>query len=74
MLPNRTVQVTALVAESIANGRANINLVSKSYNIDVIAVDMGMITDVDDERIIIKKNCIWYKKYILRKRYDLKSG
>ena len=47
--------VTALVAESIANDRANINLVSKSYNIDVIAVDMGMITDVDDERIIIKK-------------------
>lgn len=47
--------VTALVAESIANGRANINLVSKPYNIDVTAVDIGMKTDVDDERIIRRK-------------------
>lgn len=47
--------VTALVAESIANGRANINLVSKPYNIDVFAVDMGMKTDVNNKRIIRKK-------------------
>lgn len=47
--------VTSLVAESIANGRANINLISKPYNIDVIAVDIGMKTDIDDERIIKRK-------------------
>ncbi|MDE5649201.1 MAG: nicotinate-nucleotide--dimethylbenzimidazole phosphoribosyltransferase, partial [Oscillospiraceae bacterium] len=47
--------VTALVAESIANGKANINLISKPYNIDVIAVDIGMKTDVDDEKIIRRK-------------------
>lgn len=47
--------VTALVAESIANDRANINLISKPYNIDVIAVDIGMKTDVDNEKIIKRK-------------------
>lgn len=47
--------VTALVAKSIAEGKANINLVSRPYNIDVFAVDAGMNTDVPDERIIKRK-------------------
>lgn len=39
-------EVTALVAQSIAEGTANINLMAGSANADVYAVDMGMMNPV----------------------------
>ncbi len=39
-------EVTALVAKSIAEGTANINLMAAVSGTDVFAVDMGMVTDV----------------------------
>jgi len=39
-------EVTALVAQSIAEGTANINLMAGSANADVYAVDMGMLNPV----------------------------
>ena len=47
-------EVTALVAKSIVEGTANINLMSGSANADVFAVDMGMLSPVSgtlDRRI-----------------------
>ena len=38
--------VTAIVAKSIAEGTANINLMASAANSDVTAVDMGMLTPV----------------------------
>lgn len=46
--------VTALVAQSIAEGTANINLMASVSGTDVFAVDMGMLSSVDgtiDRRI-----------------------
>lgn len=48
-------EVTALVARSIAEGTANINLIARAAAIDVFAVDMGMIADVECEGIIARK-------------------
>lgn len=39
-------EVTALVAQSIAEGTANINLMAGAANADVFAVDMGMLKPV----------------------------
>ena len=39
-------EVTALVAQSIAEGTANINLMASSAHADVYAVDMGMLHPV----------------------------
>ena len=39
-------EVTALVARSIAEGTANINLMASCANADVYAVDMGMLKPV----------------------------
>ena len=39
-------EVTALVAQSIAEGTANINLMASSARVDVYAVDMGMLHPV----------------------------
>ena len=39
-------EVTALVAQSIAEGTANINLMAKAAHADVFAVDMGMLHPV----------------------------
>ena len=47
-------EVTSLVAQSIAEGTANINLMAASANADVYAVDMGMLNPVSgtiDRRI-----------------------
>lgn len=38
--------VTAIVAKSIAEGKANINLMASAANTDVVAVDMGMLSAV----------------------------
>ena len=39
-------EVTALVARSIAGGTGNINLMASAAGTDVLAVDMGMLTEV----------------------------
>ena len=39
-------EVTALVAKSIAEGTANVNLMASAAQTDVFAVDMGMAQDV----------------------------
>lgn len=41
-------EVTALVAKSIADGTANINLMADAAHTDVFAVDMGMLTPVPE--------------------------
>lgn len=47
--------VTFTVAESMAEGRANINIIAKSVGADVYIADVGMITDSENENIITKK-------------------
>ena len=47
--------VTAAVAKEIAAGRSSVNLLSRQFGADVIAVDIGMCSDVDDRRIINRK-------------------
>ena len=42
--------VTALVAEAIAEGTGNINLMAAAADTDVLAVDMGMLTPVPGVR------------------------
>lgn len=48
-------EVTAIVAHSVADGNANINLMAASANADVYAVDMGMAVDVDHPGMIVCK-------------------
>lgn len=47
--------VTRIVAESIARGSSNISHMAKTFNADVIAVDVGMNTDSDNPLILRKK-------------------
>lgn len=47
--------VTFSVAESMADGKANINIIAKSVGADVYVADVGMITDSGNENIITKK-------------------
>ena len=47
-------EVTALVAESVADGGANINLMAGAAGADVFAVDMGMARDVDQPGILVR--------------------
>ncbi len=47
-----TSEVTALVARSIAEGTANVNLMASAARTDVYAVDMGMTNHVDHPGII----------------------
>lgn len=48
-------EVTALVAQSIANGNANINLMAAGANCEAFAVDMGMAKELHDPRIICRR-------------------
>ena len=48
-------EVTALVAESVADGGANINLMAGAAGADVFAVDMGMAREVDHPGILVRK-------------------
>ena len=48
-------EVTVECAKAIAEGRSNINAVAGAFNIDVIAVDVGIAADVDCERLICRK-------------------
>lgn len=48
-------EVTAIVAKSIAEGTANINLMSAGADADVFAIDMGMLTDVNHPAVTVCK-------------------
>ncbi len=48
-------EVTALVARSIAEGTANVNLMAASAGADVLAVDVGMARDVDHPALLRRK-------------------
>ncbi len=45
-------EVTSLVARSIAEGNANVNLMASAANCDVLAVDMGMAAVVDHPALL----------------------
>lgn len=47
--------VTAECAKAIAEGRSNINAVADAYHVDVIAVDVGIASDVECDRLIRRK-------------------
>lgn len=47
--------VTALVAQSIADGSANINLMAQTVDADVFPVDMGMCADIKGTMAIARK-------------------
>ena len=49
-------EVTALVARSVAEGTANINLMAGAVQADVYAVDMGMAVDVEHPGVIRMKD------------------
>ena len=48
-------QVTVSVAREIAEGKSNINIMGNATNVDVYAIDVGMLYDADCEGIINKK-------------------
>jgi nicotinate-nucleotide--dimethylbenzimidazole phosphoribosyltransferase len=48
-------EVTALVAQSIADGSANVNLMASAANCDVYAVDMGMVGEVNHPALIKRR-------------------
>lgn len=47
--------VTVLVARSIADGTANINLMAQTAGVDVFSVDMGMCADIKGPSAITRK-------------------
>ena len=47
--------VTALVARAIAEGTSNVNIMAAVSDTPVYAVDVGMVTDVDEPGLIRKK-------------------
>ena len=48
-------EVTALVAKSIAEGSANVNLMAAAAKTDVFAVDMGMVNEVKHPALIRRR-------------------
>lgn len=48
-------EVTALVAQSIADSSANVNLMASAANCDVYAVDMGMVGEVKHPALIKRR-------------------
>ena len=48
-------EVTAECAKAIAEGRSNVNAVAAAYNVDVVAVDVGIAQDVECEKLIRRK-------------------
>ena len=48
-------EVTAECAKAIAEGRSNINALAGAYNVDVVAVDVGIAQDVECNRLIKQK-------------------
>ncbi len=47
--------VTAIVANAIANGTSNINRMAQTFNTDVTAVDMGINSDISNNKILDRK-------------------
>ena len=47
--------VTAECAQAIAEGRSNVNAIADAYNVNVVAVDVGIAQDVDCEKLIRRK-------------------
>lgn len=47
--------VTALQAASIARGQASVNAMARAAQCDVVAVDVGMNTDVEEPRLLRRK-------------------
>lgn len=47
--------VTAICAKAIAEGRSNVNAIAKQFDTDVLAVDIGMKTDVDCQQLLDRK-------------------
>lgn len=48
-------EVTSIVAESIANGTANINAIAKTLNVDVFPIDIGINSTILNHKIIDRK-------------------
>lgn len=48
--------VTAAVARETAQGKSSVNLLAKQFGAEVVTVDIGMLSDVEDERILVRKN------------------
>ena len=48
-------EVTALCAQEIADGNSNVNAIAASVGCDVLAVDAGMRTTVEHERLLNRK-------------------
>jgi len=48
-------EVTALVARSIADGSANVNLMAAAASCDVFALDMGMVNEVNHSALINRR-------------------
>lgn len=48
-------EVTAVCAKAIAEGTSNVNAIADAFHTDVLAVDIGMKTDADTEKIIRRK-------------------
>ena len=47
--------VTAVCARAIAEGRSNVNSLAQVYGAEVIAVDMGMRSDIDCEKLLKRR-------------------
>ena len=48
-------EVTAICAYSIADGTSNVNAIADSCHADVLAVDIGMLTDVSHPKLLRRK-------------------
>lgn len=48
-------EVTSIVANAIADGTSNINRMAQTFNADVIAVDMGINSDIINDKILDRK-------------------
>lgn len=48
-------EITAVCAESIAEGTSNINIIARTFNAEVFAYDVGISRDVECEKLINKK-------------------
>ncbi|MGN1037409.1 MAG: nicotinate-nucleotide--dimethylbenzimidazole phosphoribosyltransferase [Ruminococcus sp.] len=47
--------VTAIVANAVAEGTSNISRMAQTFNADVIAVDMGIKSDIKNDKVINRK-------------------
>ena len=48
-------EVTAVCAKAIAEGKSNVNAIAAAFGCDVEAVDVGLQSDVDSDRLIKRK-------------------